>query len=244
MKIENLRIVFFIIYIMISEKVHCTSLIESNGTAAKDIDGKLLLNLGRQLNKPMITLLGMAIRNLENLHPCDDWTQWSDCGTINKGFISTRKRTRLCGKNQYSPVKNETKTTATDISICEGFCPKDYNMTANGFCVKLYVSRKTFDDAEKQCREDGGHVINIDSTMKNKDVKAVTQGFSNAIFIDGQRKDSSSPWLAMNGSEKKFFNWNSGEPDSSLCIYLHYANSYWYDSTCTTTRPFVCEIEQ
>ncbi|XP_053381352.1 uncharacterized protein LOC128549113 [Mercenaria mercenaria] len=243
MKRGTLGNVIFVIFLMINERIHCTSLTEGNGTAAKNIDGKILLNLGRKLNKPMLTLLGMAIRNLEYRHPCDDWTQWSDCGAVKEGYIATRKRTRTCEINPPS-LEQGNRTTETDITICEGFCPKDYNITANGFCVKLYVSRKTFDDAEKQCSEDGGHVMNIDSELKNGDVQKVLQGFGSYVHIDGRRKDSSSAWMAMNGSQKRFFNWNSGEPDSYLCIMMHPSNSYWYDSTCTSNRPFLCEITQ
>ncbi|XP_045210987.2 uncharacterized protein LOC123562414 [Mercenaria mercenaria] len=234
----------FILFAVVNVNINCaTSLVESNGTAAKDIDGEMLLNIGRKLNKPMITLLGMAIRNLENLHPCDDWTQWSDCGTVTEGYIATRKRTRMCGRNP-SALQHGNKTTETDISICEGFCPQDYNVTANGFCVKLYVSAKTFDDAQKQCREDGGHLINIDTDLKYGDVKAVLKGFSKYVFIDGRRKDSSSPWLVENGSKKIFFRWASGEPGTSLCMLIHYSNQLFYDYTCTSVLPFLCEKVQ
>jgi hypothetical protein len=218
--------------------ISSASLKNSNGTAEEYINGEMLLKLGRTLDKPVITLLGMAIRNLENLHPCYDWTLWSDCGAIKEGYIASRKRTRKCGRYQ----SEDKMTTETDIGICEGFCPKDYNLTTNGFCVKLYVERKSFGDAEKQCQADGGHVINIDSELKNGDVKKLLQGFNAYVRIDGQRKDSSSAWLTINGSKKTFVTWASGEPDSSLCIIMHYSNSYWYDSACTSTRPFVCEI--
>ncbi|XP_060603999.1 uncharacterized protein LOC132756872 [Ruditapes philippinarum] len=224
--------------IIVQMNMSSASLTNSNGTAEEDITGEILLKLGRTLHKPVITLLGMAIRNLENLHPCSDWTHWSECGAIREGYIASRKRTRKCGRYQ----SGDKLTTETDIGICEGLCSKAYNVTTNGFCVKLYVNFKTFDDAEKQCQADGGHVINIDSVLKNGDVKTLLQGISANVYIDGQRKDSSSAWLTINGSQKQFFNWASGEPDSGLCIRIYPCNSFWYDSSCTSNRPFICEI--
>ncbi|XP_060579904.1 C-type lectin lectoxin-Thr1-like [Ruditapes philippinarum] len=231
-------LVFIFSVVIVTMDISSASLIQSNGTAEKDITGEMLLKLGRTLNKPVITLLGMAIRNLENLHPCYDWTQWSECGALREGYIDSRIRTRKCGRYQ----SGDKLTTETDIGICEGICSKAYNLTANGFCVKLYVERKSFNDAEKQCQVDGGHVINIDSELKNGDVTKLLQGFNTHIYIDGQRKNTSSAWLTINGSKKQFFHWASGEPHSGLCIIIH-SNSYWYDSTvCTTSRPFICEI--
>ncbi|XP_053381349.1 lithostathine-1-beta-like [Mercenaria mercenaria] len=243
MKKGTLRTVICIILATVKMEINCaSSLMESNGTAAEDVDGKMLQSLGRKLNKPMLTLLGMAIRNLEYRHPCDDWTQWSDCGAVKEGYIATRKRTRTCEINPPS-LQQGNRTTETDVSICEGFCPQDYNVTANGFCIKLYVSPKTFDDAEKQCQNDSGRMINIDSELKHRDVKNVLQGFCCYVFVDGRRKDSSSPWMTQNNSQKKYFKWASGEPNSNLlCTQMHPSNTYWYDQSCTATLSFLCEI--
>jgi hypothetical protein len=110
----------------------------------------------------------MAIRNLEHFSsPYYHWTQWSKCVAIREGYITSRKRTRKCGRCQ----SGEKLTTETDIGICDGSCLKDYYLTTNGFCLKLYVENKSFDDAEKQCQADGGHVNNIDSELKNDDVE-------------------------------------------------------------------------
>jgi hypothetical protein len=231
--------VFSILVEIVTMDISSAFLTGSNGTSEEDVNGEMLLKLGRTLDKPVITLLGMAIRNLENLHPCYDWTQWTECGAIREGYIASRKRTRNCGRYQ----SGDKLTTETDIGICEGFCPKAYNLTTNGFCLKLYVDMKKFDDAEKQCQADGGHVINIDSDLQNGDVKKLLQGFSHYVYIDGQRRDSSSAWLTINGSEKNFFNWASGEPNSNLlCIMMHPSSSYWHDCSCTSNRPFICEI--
>jgi hypothetical protein len=134
-------------------------------------------------------------------------------------------------------------TIETDFGLCEGFCPKAYNVTTNGFCVKLHVNSKTFDDAEKQCQADGGHMMNTDSELKNADVTEFLHEFNSYIYIDGRRKDSSSEWVTVDNSPKRFFYWASGQPGGGFCIKMHHSNIYWHDSSsCTVKRPFICEI--
>ncbi|XP_060589342.1 uncharacterized protein LOC132744600 [Ruditapes philippinarum] len=235
----KIRFVFSVLIVIVTMGISSASLTKSNGTAAEDINGKMLLKLGRTLGKPIITLLGMAIRNLEHFRsPCYDWTQWSRCGAIRGGYIATRRRTRKCGRYK----SRDKLTTETDIGICEGFCPNDYNVTANGFCVKLYDEVTTFDLAEKQCQADGGHVINIESELKYGDVKKLMQGFQRFVYIDGRRKDTSSKWLTVNGSQKEFFKWAPGEPDNVPCIKMSYYTSYWHDCECSCGEAFICEI--
>ncbi|XP_053374793.1 uncharacterized protein LOC123534898 [Mercenaria mercenaria] len=234
-----------VIFMLLNGGIYCDTEIESKGTAGKDIDGQTLIEMGRRLNKPILTILGMAITNL---HRCSEWTQWTECDVTREYYFGTRNRSRECELDKASSGK--ARKEETDLGICEGgvegkgFCRKDYNMTTNGFCIKLYVTPKYHDDAEMVCQEDGGFLINIDSDLKYADVKSILNGFLTNVNIGGRRKDSTSQWEYKYGSSSGYFKWfSSSYPmkiDSYLCLAMQ--NYLWYNLSCSTKFPFLCEI--
>ena len=106
----------------------------------------------------------------------------------------------------------------------------------------------TEDEAEKQCQKDGGHLVNIDSEIKYEDVTSILTGFSNkGIWIDGRRKDVSSPWEYTYGSQKGFFKWYTGEPhersiDLCLVVILYSNGLKFHDIKCPNIYYYICEI--
>ncbi|XP_053391517.1 C-type lectin lectoxin-Thr1-like [Mercenaria mercenaria] len=154
---------------------------------------------------------------------------------------------RLIGKT----IENLELKNRDRVGICGGFCPKDYNVTKNGFCVKLYSDKQrtqTQVSAEQQCQDDGGHLMNIDSEEKYEDVSSLLKGFSSGVWIDGHRKDVSSPWQYKYGSQKGFFKWKSGQPSNGsneLCLLIYLSSGttlVWYDNTCGSNYYNLCEI--
>lgn len=234
---------FSIVYVL-HVGVHCVPVSDSNGTASEDIDGRMLIKLGRLLNKPMLTLVGMAIKNL---HPCAEWTQWSECTTSTPGYFGMRTRARECGMKSITDSLDPESRIEADLGICEGgsveedtVCPHDYQVTTNGFCVKLYNTTKSLDDAEKQCADDGGFLINVDSELKFEDVKTLTLGLSD-MYVGGRQQNSQ--WVYSDGSRIAFFKWGRKPGSKDLCIVLSGGNRLWYAiSSCSHVRPFVCEV--
>jgi hypothetical protein len=208
-----------------------------NDTKGTDIDGQTLYNFGRKYNKPMLSVIGRA---LLNLHSCAEWTQWTTCETTRVGYYSVRKRTRSCGQIDDTS-QDLISTVDEDFSFCEGRCPYYYNVTTNGYCMKLYIDSKDHDDAEKQCESDGGYLVNIDSSQKYNDVKGVLTGYSQELLIGGRRKDSNSKWEYKYGSKEDFFSWYSGYPRSHLCLALTNPRLF-FDLSCSTSYPYICEI--
>jgi hypothetical protein len=116
--------------------------------------------------------------------------------------------------------------------------------------MKLYADKYgPKQAAEQQCQKDGGHLVNIDSEMKLEDVSSLLTGFSNRyIWIDGERKDVSSPWEYTYGSQKGFFKWHNNEPShasDNLCLaitFYRYSGLTWDDVTCSASKYSICEI--
>lgn len=239
---KYLYVVKIILCLVALSGVNCSPVSERNGTAADDIDGHSLIQLGRRLHRPLLTLLGLAIRNL---HLCSEWTQWSSCDALGKNYFGSRTRTRKCATD--TETDDGGRMTETDLDICEGFCPEQYNVTVNGFCLKLYVTAKNHDDAEAQCEQDGGYLINIESIMKYGDVVSVLKGYDATINIGGSRNDSSSMWEYRYGSADGYITWYNGYPtDESgiLCLALSTNQRHWFSHSCSSKSSFMCEITE
>lgn len=219
---------------------HCALVSESNGTAEENIDGLKLVELGRKTHKPLLTILGIAIRNL---HPCEVWSPWTRCEAVAKGYFGIRTRSRACiGRHS---TKSNTPYTETDTTLCEGHCPMGSNLTRNGFCLKLHTTKLVHDDAEKHCEQEGSYLINIDSEAKYQDVKNMLSTFPKFVQIGGRRATPSSPWVFRYGSQIAFIKWGSGDPDNGatdLCLTYNASENLWYDTSCTSSRPFICEF--
>ncbi|KAL4231967.1 hypothetical protein ACF0H5_009544 [Mactra antiquata] len=228
-----------ILFCFVMSGVNCGLLSESNGTAADDIDALTLVDLGKETRKPLLTLIGLAMRNL---HSCELWSPWTPCEAGARGYFGTRTRTRQCvdkRSSESNSYKNET-----DIGLCEGYCPVGANITAHGFCFKLHLNTMSHDNADAFCENEGGHLINIDSTEKLEDVKNMLNGFSVHIHIGGRRATSSSPWVYKYGSQHPAITWASGEPDNrsnELSLVFYPPDNTWHDVSGTTSRHFVCE---
>ncbi|KAL4231990.1 Lactose-binding lectin l-2-like [Mactra antiquata] len=231
---------YLILFCMVVCGVSCGLLSESNGTAADDINALTLVNLGKETHKPLLTLIGLA---LKNLHPCEMWSSWTRCEAYSRGYYGTRTRTRQCVDEKSS--ENNTYKNETDIGLCEGNCPVGFNLTSHGFCLKLHMNKLNRDSAEAVCENEGSYLINIDSAEKHEDVKNMLSGVGTYIHIDGRRATSSSPWVYKYGSQQPFITWASGEPDnksSDLFLAFYPPTNTWYDAPEAASHVFICEF--
>ncbi|KAL4231965.1 hypothetical protein ACF0H5_009542 [Mactra antiquata] len=221
-------------------EVSCRLISESNGTAGEYINAFTLLDLGKETRKPLLTLIGLAMRKL---HPCEVWSPWTPCEANARGYYGTRTRTRQCVDKRS--LEGNTYKNETDIGLCEGKCPVGSNITAHGFCLKLHMDKLNHEDAETFCKNDESYLINIDTAEKFEDVKTILSGVATHIHVDGIRATSSSPWVYKYGSQHPVITWASGEPDNkSSDLYLVYypPTNTWYDVEGASARPFLCEF--
>jgi hypothetical protein len=209
----------------------------------------------------MLQMIGKTIDNIEKKieekmcdpHQCSDWSMWSSC-TARFGQFGSKFRTRRCSVNMTTCEIDSNSRTEKEFGICimDKTCPNVYNLTKNGFCMKLYSDKRvTKVLAEQQCQKDGGHLVHIDSELKYTDISSLLTNFeySTGIWIDGHRKDVNSPWEYTYGSQKGFFKWYPGEPSNrptELCLLIgRYSQGIkWHDDPCTSKFFTLCEISQ
>lgn len=222
---------------------YVTSAADVIGTDGETIGSGGLINLGRKLNKPMLTLIGMAIRNL---HECSQWSTWTQCDAERIGHFGSRERTRECYHDKNKADENDTMSVGIkldyDHELCEGRCRAGFNLTANGNCLKLIKLTKSYDEAERLCEQEGGSVIRIDSQGKYDDAMDMLVDYSSRIFIGGKRHNSDWDYLPSD-----FIPWHSGEPSGRTdenCLYLHEDDRLLADIECNNTYAHLCEVRE
>lgn len=246
--------IFYVFYVFVDIS-SCAPLTDGNGIDPEKLDGELLEKIGVKLKLPQLQLLGKTIENVEkkieekicDLHPCETWSAWQGCD-VRPGQFGSKFRTRRCGINSTTCEMDINSRTEKESAICVGFCPKDYNITKNGYCLKIYADQgRSQDAAEQQCNKDGGHLVNIDNEVKYGDVNSMLQGYTGGVWVDGRRKDVTSPWEFTYGSQKSFFKWCSTCPSngsSELCfrVYISNGSLVMNDIGCSSTRYTLCEL--
>jgi hypothetical protein len=236
--------------------INSVPLTEGNGTNPGDLNDGKIMEIGEELKLPMLQMIGKTIDNIEkefvdkvcDLHPCSEWTDWFGC-TARSGQFGSKFRTRQCRVNTTRCEIDSSTLTEKEFGICIGVCPIRYNITIHGLCLKLFADNKGKEDvAKQQCQKDGGHIVNIYSEMKLEDVTNLLTGFNPRIWIDGHRKDPSSPWEYTYGSNNGFFKWYKTEPQNKsneLCLMVGLNGNVveWYGVPCTTLNYPIFEIE-
>ncbi|XP_053395959.1 uncharacterized protein LOC128556070 [Mercenaria mercenaria] len=185
------------------------------------------------------------------LKSCTEWTEWSACSANVKRTFGASTRTRTCGvSSSICPLK-VAKKEETESRICQGTECKsnEYTKTKNKFCIRLSkMVKKSWKDAQEECHQDGGHLINIDSALKVEDVNDTLQKMSvtEKIWIDGTRTIPNGEWkYEYNSEDTTFSKWYSSEPGSSddcRAYVLHHGKRWWWGRPCTDNYYFLCEM--
>lgn len=236
----------------------------SNGVSklegvTKDVDNKTKFVLNElekekdnsSLEQRLVTERNELIDIICQLHVCTDWTQWTDCTAETKGIYGAQNRSRTCGNRDIKLCKTKgQRKTEVDYRVCEGqWCPKNYTLTGNGFCIGLHLDVKyNRSAAASACKQEGGYLVNIDSELKADDVNGMLEEMSwrNRVWIDGIRTQPSGPWRHEYGpNDPTYSNWLFGKPDNIFdCrVYMNNMNQwYWLVQTCWSEYSFICEI--
>lgn len=239
------------------------------GVVNSDFEGKSLFAMGKIINNPLLKLLGKTIEKLENdtakniesvivenickLHVCTEWIAWSNCSASVSGTYGVQTRSRTCGINGANLCANRTKSQdETDSRVCEGeWCPYNYTLSKRGFCFGMIRIDMNFTKAHEACKQDGGHLVNIDSEMKAVELNSVLEqrSLTNYYFIiDGRRTLPNGKWQhEYSTHDSGYTNWISGEPATTDDCKEYSKRSgvwIWVGIPCSQTWYPICEILQ
>ena len=225
-----------------------------------DADGTRLIKLGKTFNNSMLKLVGHAFENLEQtvVHelchktPCTLWSKWTNCTAKGLATFGYQTRVRKCWYNSTDPCAQDgTVTIETASKMCEGQCRSDYTITKHGFCLKYHPILLNLSQAELLCQSEGGHVMNVDTKERLIDFTPFSGVAFVYVYVDGIRANNKSRFSYRSGADpisNGVLRWQKGQPagqgSNSLCLVtrLVIRTVYWFEFSCATPKPFVCEI--
>lgn len=149
---------------------------------------------------------------------------------------------------------NDLKRNKTNV----GFILETDNFTPtataayNGNTYRLYDYYMTWDDAEKFCEDNGGHLVTVTSEGENSAVASLlSNGEFPGYWIGYRDNEQEGVWKWITGETSSYTNWYSGEPNNNNGNgggedYACYDKSIkkWNDLDSDISRGigFICEI--
>jgi Lectin C-type domain/Domain of unknown function (DUF2341) len=197
---------------------------------------------------------------------CEPLTTLANCGGCNTP-CSVQNGTASCSTGTCAKV-----SCNSGYADCNGdlTCERDTN--ALGPCLPdtgctTYVSgeatyfvcptARTWADARSKCQlQTGGDLVHVNDATENEYVRT---RISTSSWVGGTDAAVEAAWRWTDDNAQfwqgtstgsavnaAYTNWNTGEPNdggsNEDCAELASAGGKWTDSSCTLTKPFVCEV--
>ena len=181
---------------------------------------------------------------------CSLWSNWTDCKANGTSAFTYKSHVRKCWyKRTNACVQDGPVTMETVSKVCKRWCRSDYTVSKHGFCIKYQTAQYSHPNAEKRCKSEGGHVMNVDTKDRWIDHEYITNG-KGMFHVDGTKFSVHQAWAFQEGSDPTkngVTKWKKGEPNYGrydFCLYgeTKGGKSYWWDSPCHHTLNSLCEI--
>uniref|UniRef100_A0A3B5AZ46 Macrophage mannose receptor 1-like n=1 Tax=Stegastes partitus TaxID=144197 RepID=A0A3B5AZ46_9TELE len=140
----------------------------------------------------------------------------------------------------YSKGAEEIPTQA----VGTGFCSEPW-VPYNGHCFHLDRTKKTWSDAQKQCRDEGGNLVSI-RNVEDQSFVISQLGFASTdelwIGLNDRKTEGLFDWT--DHSAVSFTSWEYGKPEVSSdikdCVLIRGENGNWADRVCEEKQGFIC----
>ncbi|XP_039270051.2 macrophage mannose receptor 1-like [Styela clava] len=197
----------------------------------------------------------------------DNWNNEEGCAEMWLGTQSTgRWNDADCNQEKSFAcyVRRSEDYPSIPTQPNDNNCPSNYYSWGRG-CYLLVVESKTWQDADKYCRDKGNNLMSIGHVYENELI--------HSWFWKGQLSSNDKLWIGMSysvsvnnddsvntsfswtdGWPVQYTNWGQGEPNTAQtagnqgCVYIN-SNGQWSTTgggttTCDTTASFVCKISR
>ncbi|XP_043641044.1 accessory gland protein Acp29AB-like [Drosophila teissieri] len=122
--------------------------------------------------------------------------------------------------------------------------PPGFQKIGSRYFFIEYSERKSWTDANKTCREKGGHLAAFQTEDEFEAVTRIVNKYHTSFWL-GYHRNSKDEFVTATGNKGSFMKWDSGQPDNiggkQNCVYL--SNSRMYDLNCEDTYSFICQLD-
>nr|XP_020447208.1 macrophage mannose receptor 1-like [Monopterus albus] len=140
----------------------------------------------------------------------------------------------------YSKEAEETPTQSVHTS----FCSSPW-MPYNGHCFHLNHTQKTWSDAQRQCRYEGGDLVSI-RNVEDQSFVISQLGYASRdelwIGLNDRKTERLFDW--SDHSTVSFTSWEFGKPAVSTdirdCVLIRGEKGNWVDRVCEEKHGFIC----
>ncbi|KAM9349891.1 macrophage mannose receptor 1-like [Symphorus nematophorus] len=166
-----------------------------------------------------------------------------NCAFIN-GAVQHSWQSSTCTK-RLGYICYSDRAVASPTEAAEtGFCSSPW-IPYNGHCFYLNRTQKTWTDAQRECRKEGGDLVSIHNVEDHSFV--ISQlGYASTdelwIGLNDRRTERLFDW--SDHSPVSFTSWEFGKPavttDQEDCVLIRGENGNWADRVCNEKHGFIC----
>ncbi|XP_039998644.1 macrophage mannose receptor 1-like [Xiphias gladius] len=140
----------------------------------------------------------------------------------------------------YSKGVDENPTQAPET----GFCSSPW-IPYNGHCFHLNRTQKTWSDAQRECRSEGGDLVSI-RNVEDQSFVISQIGYASTdelwIGLNDRKTEGLFDW--SDHSTVSFTSWEFGKPavstDIKDCVLIRGENGNWADHVCEEKHGYIC----
>nr|XP_046265193.1 macrophage mannose receptor 1-like isoform X2 [Scatophagus argus] len=166
-----------------------------------------------------------------------------NCATVNPAvqyFWESSPCTKKLGYICYNKTAEELPTQAPET----GFCSRPW-IPYNGHCFYLNRTKKTWSDAQRECRKDGGDLVSI-RNVEDQSFVISQLGYASTdelwIGLNDRKTERLFDWADQ--STVTFTSWEFGKPAASSeikdCVLMKGENGNWADHVCEEKHGYIC----
>ncbi|XP_029309225.1 macrophage mannose receptor 1-like [Cottoperca gobio] len=179
--------------------------------------------------------------NWDSGHPLPEPGQ--DCALAD-GNIQYSWQSSTCSKKLGYICYSEGAVAPPTRAAVTGFCSRPW-IPYNGHCFHLNRTQKTWSEARKACRKEGGDLVSI-RDVEDQSFVISQLGYASTdelwIGLNDIRTERLFDW--SDHSIVTFTSWEFGKPavftDEDDCVLIRGENGNWADRVCDEKHGFLC----
>uniref|UniRef100_A0A8C9WZM9 Mannose receptor, C type 1b n=1 Tax=Sander lucioperca TaxID=283035 RepID=A0A8C9WZM9_SANLU len=162
--------------------------------------------------------------------------------SIGNRFYSWQSST--CSKKLGYICYSKAAEVLPTVAVETAFCSRPW-IPYNGHCFHLNRTQKTWDDAQRECRNEGGDLVSIHN-VEDQSFVISQLGYTSTdelwIGLNDKKMEGLFDWI--DHSTVSFTSWEFGTPavstDIKDCVLIRGENGNWADRVCEEKHGSIC----